>query len=65
MTKYEADNMLKEQLAELENRIKSTDNTTEEYVRLLDALLAVYAMLVKAGGFEELSFKADNGGIVN
>lgn len=51
MQRFEADNMLAEQLRELKTRAEKADKN-EDFIALNDALLKVYLMMSNAGSFD-------------
>lgn len=53
MTKYEADRILGERFKRLNELGDSTEGNTEEYIRLTDALLAVYVTMTQAESFDD------------
>lgn len=62
MTKYEADRILGERFKRLNELGDSTESNTEEYIRLTDALLAVYVTMTQAESFDDsIKFAEGNG----
>lgn len=65
MTKYEADIILGERFKKLNELAGTAEGSTEEYVRLTDALLAVYVTMTQADSFEDSIPFADKGHKLN